>query len=64
MPAIQAKEAECDSRVNSIISRLKNELTKNKFDTSVISTIKERYNDEKQSKRAYYMKLLMSGRNK
>lgn len=64
MAAVKAKEAECDSRVNSIISRLKNELTKNKFDTSVISTIKERYNAEKQSKRAYYMKLLMSGRNK
>lgn len=64
MALVKAKEAECDGKVNNVISRLKNELSKNKFDTSIISTIKERYNQEKQSKRAYYMKLLMSGRNK
>jgi len=56
---VNATEAECDSKVNGVISRMEKELKANGHSTEIISTVKSRYAAEKKSKRAYYVKLLM-----
>lgn len=55
---ITGAEAECDAKVNSIISRMEKELKANGHSTAITSTVKSRYESEKASKRAYYFKLL------
>ncbi len=48
-------EAECDAKVEAIISELKTELKKSGGDMSIINTIRSTYDSEKQIKKAYYL---------
>jgi len=50
-----AWEAECDVKVEGIISKIKAELNRTGGDTSVIKKIRETYDTEKQIKKAQYL---------
>lgn len=52
---IYSLEASCDSEVNSLLASMKSELDAIGADTSIIGTIRNAYNNEKQLKRSYYM---------
>ncbi len=56
---IESMEARCDSEVEALLVRLKNELDSIKADTSIISTIRNAYENEKQLKRSYYISKYM-----
>ena len=60
-PIVTGYEAECDSRINRITSEMEVELKKYGFSTQIVKDIKSTYNAEKKNKRAYYVKILMSG---
>ncbi len=62
-PVISSNEIACDGKLEGILSRMKTELTNNKCDTSIISTIRTKYKEEKDSKKAYYLKLLIAKRH-
>lgn len=47
-----ALESQCDAKVESIISQLKEEISKNGGDTKIISKIRQMYEDEKQLKKS------------
>lgn len=49
---------ECDARVEELLNQLKTELNKLKADTSIIKKIRDAYENEKNLKKAYYIKLL------
>lgn len=57
---IYALESSCDGEVESILANLRSELEAIGADTSVVSTMREAYNNEKQLKRSYYMGLYMN----
>lgn len=52
---IAVMEAECDAKVEAVISQIKAEITKNGGDMSIINTIRSTYENEKQIKKAQYM---------
>ena len=52
---IATMEAECDAKVEAVISQIKAEITKNGGDMSIINTIRTTYENEKQIKKAQYM---------
>lgn len=62
-PVVSQNESVCDGKLEGILSRMKAELSQNKCDTSIISTIRAKYKEEKDSKKAYYMKLLIAKPN-
>ncbi len=49
---------QCDAKVENILSELKADIEKLNGDTSIIKTIREAYKNEKNLKKAYYIKLL------
>ncbi len=49
---------QCDAKVEKILSELKADIEKLNGDTSIINTIREAYKNEKNLKKAYYIKLL------
>lgn len=49
---------QCDAKVENILSELKSDIEKLGGDTSIIKTIREAYKNEKNLKKAYYIKLL------
>lgn len=63
-PIVTGYEAECDSKVNEITSEMEVELKKYGFSTQIVKDIKSTYAAEKKNKRAYYVKILMSGIDK
>lgn len=52
---VSAWESECDTKVEGIISQIKEELSKTGGDMSVIDTIRSTYENEKQIKKAQYL---------
>ncbi len=52
---IAGMEAECDARVEALISQIKAEISKNGGDMSIIDTVRATYENEKQIKKAQYM---------
>lgn len=52
---IASWEAECDTKVEAVISQIKDELSKTGGDMSIIQTIRSTYDHEKQIKKAQYM---------
>lgn len=50
--------SECDARVEELLAELKAELNKLGADTSIIKKIRDAYENEKNLKKAYYIKLL------
>ena len=63
-PIINQYEADCDARVNEITREMEKELKKYGFSTKIVSDVKSTYTAEKKNKRAYYVKILMSGIDK
>ena len=53
-PKVRALEAECDKRVETIITNMKNELQGIGADIGIINSIRETYATEKQLKLSYY----------
>ncbi len=53
-----ALEAECDAKVDSILSELDSVLTESGGDKSIIEKIREAYVKEKSLKKAYYLNLI------
>ena len=51
-------EKQCDSQMAGILSSLKSELKQNGMDTSIVSSIKAEYENEKSLKKAQYMERL------
>ena len=49
---------QCDARVEEMLAELKTDIEKLNGDTSIIETIREAYKNEKNLKKAYYIKLL------
>lgn len=49
---------ECDGKVNSLLSSMKQELTDAGQDTAVISTIRQAYESEKAARKAYYLNMV------
>lgn len=49
---------ECDGKVNSLLSGMKQELTAAGQDTAVISTIRQAYESEKAARKAYYLNMV------
>lgn len=49
---------ECDGKVNSLLSNMKQELTDAGQDTAVISTIRQAYESEKAARKAYYLNMV------
>lgn len=49
---------QCDAKVENILSELKADIEELNGDTSIIKTIREAYKNEKNLKKAYYIKLL------
>lgn len=58
MSAATSLMSQCDAKVSALLSELENEIKANGGDTSVISTIKSAYENEKNLKKAYYMSKL------
>ncbi len=59
MPKVEGYEAECDGKIKDILAKLERELKANNCDTAIIGKIKTAYENEKEMKSAYYIKLLM-----
>ena len=53
-------EAECDGKVNSILSAMESDLKSKNCDTTLVSSAKKAYEGEKEAKRAYYVKMIMN----
>ena len=51
-------QSECDSKVEEMLSSMKAELAAVGGDASIISVIRQAYNNEKAAKKAYYMNLI------
>lgn len=49
---------ECDGKVNSLLSSMKAELTSVGGDTSIISAIRQAYENEKAARKAYYLNMV------
>ncbi len=49
---------ECDGKVNSLLSSMKQELIDAGQDTAVISTIRQAYESEKAARKAYYLNMV------
>lgn len=49
---------ECDSRVNSLLSQMKSELSAVGGDMAIISTIRQAYESEKAARKAYYLNMV------
>lgn len=58
MSAATSLMNQCDAKVSALLSELESEIKANGGDTSVISTIKSAYENEKNLKKAYYMSKL------
>lgn len=50
-------ESEADSKVESLLSELKSKLVSLGADTSIISTMRDSYENEKRLKKSYYLSL-------
>lgn len=55
---INSLEASCDAEVENVITNLTRDLNRLGADTSIISTIRTAYANEKSLKRAYYMNMV------
>lgn len=55
---VVALEKECDKLVNDVVASLKSFLNENDLDTYLCTMIEKYYNEEKELKKAYYMKRL------
>ncbi len=53
---VASMESECDSKVENLLKRLTNQLNEIGADTSVVSTLRSAYEDEKSSQMAAYVK--------
>ena len=56
---INIHEGQCDEKVNSILSRMEEDLKSKNCETTLVEAARKAYDGEKNSKRAYYMKLLI-----
>lgn len=55
MGEVSALEAECDGKINAIISELKADLSSIGADTSIVSTLQNQYQNEKNLRKSYYV---------
>ncbi len=55
MGEVSALEAECDSRIAALLSELESDLGSIGADTSIVSTLKSEYQNEKSLRKSYYV---------
>ena len=53
-------EANCDSQMEAILSRIQKHLKENGGDTSLVKEIRKVYENEKALKKSYYMSMMSS----
>jgi len=53
-PIVRGIESECDEKINMLMKNMENELKKIGADTSIVSTVRTAYENEKQLKMSYY----------
>jgi hypothetical protein len=57
MGKVISMESECDNKVDTVLTNMRNELAAIGADTSIVDTIEDAYIEEKALRKSYYLSL-------